>query len=211
MPIRVNLLAEAQAAEDLRRRDPVKRAIYIGTFLFVLTLAWWSSLQLEAMRAKKDLSLVQTEIRSHTNEFSSVTVGLKKISGIQEKLDQLQKLSTARFLQGNLLNALQQLAFPNIQITRIRSAQSYELTDAKPAPNVTEKIIVSLDVRDSSANPGDQVNKFKDLVAKQPYFQSFLNKTNGVRLSNLSAPQIGLDGKPYVLFTLECQYNDQTR
>ena len=27
MPIRLNLLAEAQAAEDLRRRDPVKRAI----------------------------------------------------------------------------------------------------------------------------------------------------------------------------------------
>jgi len=86
MPIRVNLLAEAQAAEDLRRRDPVKRAIYIGTFLFVLALAWWSSLQLEAMRAKKDLSLVQTEIRSHTNEFSSVTAGLKKFPAYRKNL-----------------------------------------------------------------------------------------------------------------------------
>jgi len=27
MPIRINLLAEAQAAEDLRRRDPVKRSV----------------------------------------------------------------------------------------------------------------------------------------------------------------------------------------
>jgi hypothetical protein len=30
-------------------------------------------------------------------------------------------------------------------------------------------------------------------------------------LSNLTAPQIGPDGRPYVLFTLECLYLDQNR
>ena len=33
MPIRINLLAESLAEEDLRRRDPVKRAIIIGALL----------------------------------------------------------------------------------------------------------------------------------------------------------------------------------
>ena len=68
-----------------------------------------------------------------------------------------------------------------------------------------------MDVRDSSPNPGDQVNKFKDLLASQPYFKSIMDTNNGLRLSNLSAPQIGPDGKPYMLFTLECQLPDQTR
>ncbi len=30
MPIRLNLLAEAQAAEEMRRRDPVKRALWLA-------------------------------------------------------------------------------------------------------------------------------------------------------------------------------------
>ena len=30
MPIRINLLAEAKAAEELRRHDPVKRVIFVG-------------------------------------------------------------------------------------------------------------------------------------------------------------------------------------
>ena len=33
MPIRLNLLAEAQAAEDLRRRDPVKRALWLARLM----------------------------------------------------------------------------------------------------------------------------------------------------------------------------------
>ena len=43
MPIRINLLSEALAEEDLRRRDPVKRAIFIGVFLVALSLVWFSS------------------------------------------------------------------------------------------------------------------------------------------------------------------------
>ena len=60
MPIRINLLAEAQIAEDLRRRDPVKRAIFVGALLVVLALVWSSSLQLEVVFAKNDLAQVQS-------------------------------------------------------------------------------------------------------------------------------------------------------
>ena len=52
MPIRINLLAEAQALEDLRRRDPVKRASWAGLLLVLLVLVWISSLQLKAMIAR---------------------------------------------------------------------------------------------------------------------------------------------------------------
>ena len=46
----------------------------------------------------------------------------------------------------------------------------------------------------------------KDAVANQPYFKAALNKTNGVQLVNLSAPQLSTDGKPFVPFTLQCNF-----
>lgn len=213
MPIRINLLTEALAAEEQRRRDPVKRAIYFGAFLFVLILAWSSTLELRAMMANRDLSSVQNEIEAHTNDFVRVTSDNASIAGIQSKLAALNQLGDARFLQGNLLNALQQpqMGLANIQLIRLRVAQSYSTVDSKTSPSVTEHITVTMDVRDSSPNPGDQVNKFKDLVATQPFFKSIMDPNTGIRLSNLSAPQAGPDGKPYVLFTLECQLPDQTR
>jgi len=223
MPIRINLLAEALIAEDLRRRDPVKRAIFVAALLVALALVWSSSLLLEEMLAKKNQTQVEGEIQTRTNEYNQVVVSLNKIQETQKKVDALQKLSAARFLQGNLLNALQQISVPNVQLSRLRVEQAYFSTEGSPSQTnrfgvipgrpavVTQKIMVSMDAKDTSANPGDQVNKFKDAIAKQPYFQTVLDKTNGVRLASLSAAQTDSGGKPYVMFTLECHYLDQTR
>jgi hypothetical protein len=224
MPIRVNLLAEALTAEDMRRRDPVKRAIFSGALLVALALVWSSSLLLERMLATSDLSQVDSEMQTRTNEYGLVTANLKKIAETQSKLDALQQLSDSRLLQGNLLNALQQIYVPNVKLMRFRVDQGYLFKEGSPTTTnsfgnvirgrpamTTEKIVLSLDARDSSANPGSQMNTFKESVIKQPYFQTMLDKTNGLRLSNVTAPQIGPDGRPYVLFTLECSYLDQNR
>jgi hypothetical protein len=223
MPIHINLLAEAQIAEDLRRRDPVKRAIFVGSLLVVLALVVSSSLQLEVVFARNDLAQVQVEIDARTNAFQEVQANQKKIFDIRDKLSALQQLSNTRFLQGNFLNAVQQLNFDGIQMARIRVDQSYFITPAvanktsnghlilgHPATS-TEKMVITFDARDVSATPGDQFNKLKQALISEPYFKDILNKTNGVQLTSLSPPQNGMDGKPYVLFTLECDLPEQTR
>jgi hypothetical protein len=188
-----------------------------------LALVWSSYLQLGKMLANKDLTVVQGEIQTRTNEYKQVMTDMSTMSETKGRLDALQKLSDARFLQGNLLNALQQILVPGVQLTRLRVEQAYSQTAGTPPqakragagpkrpPTATEKITVLLEAKDFSASPGDQVNKFKDAIAKHPYFQAVLDKTNGVRLANLSAPQSGLDGKAYVPFTVECHYPDQSR
>ena len=222
MPIHINLLAEAQAAEELRRRDPIKRAIFGGLLLVALVLVWWSWLQLRVMVAHSNLSQIEGQIQSHTNAYQMVQASLKEITKTKSDLSALQQLTNDRFLQGNLLNALQQATVPGVQLVRLRVDQKYTAVDAPkprnagkgiPAPpsSVTEKIVVTLDARDYSSNPGDAVNKFKDVISEDPYFQAALDKTNGVRLTNLSPPQIGADGKPSVLFTLQCTYPDRKR
>ena len=223
MPIKINLLAEAQIAEDLRRRDPVKRAVYAGTFLVVMALVWSSSLQLEVVIRKSELNQMQAQIQARTNEWQAVLESQKKISDERDRLVALQKLSAARFLQGNFLNALQKLSYDGVQLAGLKVKQAYFIdagTAGAPgkdpgatgknrvAPGrtatATEKIVLSIDARDMSASPGDQVNKFKESLANQDYFKAIINKTNGVQLTSLSPLQTGTEGKAFELFTLEC-------
>jgi hypothetical protein len=62
MPIRLNLLAEAQAAEEARRKDPVKRVIWIGVLLMSVLMAWSLSLQFKNIMGKKDLSRIAEDM-----------------------------------------------------------------------------------------------------------------------------------------------------
>ena len=219
MPIRINLLNEAQAAEDLRRRDPAKRAVFIGVLLVAISLVWFSSSWLEFKIAQQKYSQVQDEIHSHTNNYDRVVADIKDLNGNKNRLAALEQLSTNRFLQGNLMNALQHIYTPNVQLIRVRLEQNFIRKEGTPAKgkvpwqpgSATEQITLVLDAKDSSPNPGDQVNHFKNAVASLPYFKNSLNPTNGVRLLNLSAPQNDLNGKPFVQFTIECRFPDQTR
>jgi hypothetical protein len=224
MPIRINLLAEAQIAEDLRRRDPVKRAIFGGALLVVLALAWSSSLQLGVMISKRELGQIQGTIEQRNGEWQKVVDSQKKIYDIRAKLNSLQQLTASRFLQGNFMNALQHLNLDGVQLVRVRTDQSFFKVEAVPAAKsndahaqpghpamVAEKIRITLDARDISASPGDQVNKFKDAIAGQSYFKSNLNPTNGVQLVSLSPMATGTDGRPYVPFTLQWDLPQQDR
>ena len=214
MPIRLNLLAEAHAAEDLRRRDPIKRIIFGGGLVVALMFAWWSWLQLRVMVANANLSQVQAQIQQHTNAYQVVLVSEKKIDDAKANLAALQKLANSRFLQGNLLNALQNAMVPGVQLVRLAVSQTYAAAQGvNPQINgpVTERILVSIDAQDLSTDPGEQVNKFKDALSQESYFKTELGKTNVVRLINLSAPQVDPSGKPSVLFTLQCAYPDRIR
>jgi len=223
MPIRINLLTEALAEEDLRRRDPVKRAIFLGVFLVVLSLVWYSSVWLETKVLQNDRTKVEDKIQSLTSDFSRVESDRNRRDEGQRRLDALQNLSTNRFLQGNLMNVLQQVYVPNVQLTRMKLGQIYSYKDGTPSqtnsygvvpgrPSIaTERIILTLDAKDASPNPGDQVNHYKDALATFPYFRAALDPTNGVRLLTASAPQTSMNEKPFVGFTLECRFPDKTR
>jgi hypothetical protein len=225
MAIRINLLAEAQAAEELRRRDPVKRAIFAGAAFVALALIWSGMAEINEVLATERLTGVQTAIETRTNEYDRVMEDQKKVGAIKIKLAALEKLSASRFLQGTLLNALQQTLVDGVALDKFRIEQDYFAGDAGTAPQTNgdhvisgrppttkERIVLTIDARDFSSNPGDQVDKFKQAIAKQDYFKTVLDKTNGVQLANPpSPPQNGPDGKPYVSFTLECRYMEHTR
>jgi len=215
MPIRINLLAEAQSAEELRRRDPVKRVIVAGVLLLAGMAVWSSTVQLKVMLAGRELSQAQFQLDSHKTDYDTAITNNAKIAAIKLKIAALKKMSNARMLQGNLLDALQKVTVPNVQLTRIKVDQSYVLS-APPRgqtgkTSVVAKTLVSLGARDSSPNPGDQVGKFMDALSQQAYFRDMLDKTNGIVLTDESSAQQDGSGDNFVLFTVECHFPDQKR
>lgn len=224
MPIRLNLLAEAQALEDQRRRDPVKRTLWVGALLIALTLGWASSLQLKALIAKVSLNRIEAKIDARNADFKKVVDAQKKIADINHRLLSLHSLATNRFLYGNLLNAMQQVVTDDIQLSQIRVDQQFafvegtkpktnanKVTPGKPATS-TESIALSFDGSDTSASPGDQVPKFKAQITAHPYFQAVLGKSDQVTLKTMSAPQIDPEtGRAMVLFALESKVPPKTR
>jgi site-specific recombinase len=225
MPIRLNLLAEEQAAEELRRRDPVKHALWLAAILIGGMLLWSGWLQIGSLRARAKLNAVQKDIATRTNEFQLVLDKQGKANEMDSKLAALQQLATNRFLNGTLLNALQQTTAENVQLFRLKMQHEYSFTEevkqktnpsgratpARPA-TATERLALILEAKDSSSNPGvEGMLLFKEKIAGHPYFQDALGKNNEVRLTTLSAPQSQPGGRPFVQFALECRFPEKIR
>lgn len=225
MPIRLNLLAEAQIAADLRRRDPVKRALWVAALVISGILAWSSFLQLRFTLASSEVTGLEAQTGARTNEFRQVLDNQKKTVEIDGKLRVLRQLAASRFLNGTLLNALQQSTVEDAELIRLRVDQLYTTVEGTKTrtnddnvvikgrpPVTTEKIVLNLEGMDLLPSAGDQVNRFKSVLTSNAYFKDMLTRTNPVNLKSLSPPQVApVTGKPCVTFNLECRYPENSR
>jgi hypothetical protein len=226
MPIRINLLAEAQAAEEVRRKDPLKRAILAGALMVFAVLVWSSTLQINIVSARSNLKTYETEWKTQEKDYRNAVEKSRMATETDEKLAALAKYTTNRFLWGTLLDHFQETmnGVENLQVMRFKSEQTYVLAEetkprtngnsvipGKPATS-TEKMLLTIEALDSSPQAGGNVKRFKEAITGVNYFQSHLQKTNGVLLTTLSPQQTGpLNTKPYVTFTFQCYFPEKTR
>jgi len=225
MPIRLNLLAEQQAAEELRRRDPVKRATWVSGFLVGIMVFWSGYLQFKLMAAVRDVRRYEADWKRLEPAYNKVTTNLNKVAEAERKWAALQSFATNRFLWATPLNAMQyvMVAAEDIQVTRLKTEQTYVITDAvKPTTNAMslnvshgkpatsrEKVLLTIEARDSSKSPGDKIFKFQQAITNYPYFKTNLQK---VELVQQSPRQEGdATSRPFVTFTLECQFPEKSR
>jgi hypothetical protein len=212
MPIRINLLAEAQAAEEVRRRDPAKRAGWVALILITGIVMWICLLQAQIIVVNSSLNGKMGQLNLMTNQYTEVMANQNKLRDVSGKLTALNRFAGARYLEATPLDALMRASVDGIQVIRLRTDQSVDVI-ADPKPVSTEKDKLILDVKDGSANPGnEQINKYKQILAATPYFKAEHISTNNIQLRNLGVAQIDTEsGKPYVQFTLECVYPDKVR
>lgn len=223
MPIRINFLAEEQAAEDLRRRDPVKRNV-MGAVAVVGLLALWAIYVLVmGIRDKAVLSGKQSEWEGMKAAVEAVEKDEKRIRDVEKNLIDLTRLATNRFMWGPVLDALQQTLPDNVMVTRLEGQQSYivfvppALTreqikeGAKPKPpSATEKISLRIKGIDVGERADRAYSLFLKNISTHPYFTKNL-MPNGVVFSQAPSPALDPDGRQVVGFELECRYPEVVR
>jgi len=234
--IRINLLAESQAAEERRLRDPAKRAVWLASFAIALVLLWSLSIQFKISRAQSELSRQEKYWATIEAKHRAATDTLKKTAAIEQKIAALHRLSTNRFFYGSTLNALQLSMVDHIQAVRLKFNQSFtfvpgsapakdqktedrsqkpEARSQKPKAipaAAVEKLSLTIEARDW--NPADlNYNKYKEALANLPYFKASLNGADALRLTALSKPTADAadPSQSYVLFTLEMKYPEISR
>ena len=116
MPIKINLLAEEKAAEEMRRRDPAKRAMFVagGAICVVLLYSVW--LQLCLFNAKSTLHRWESDWSKLEKDYKRVSDQMRQIAEVEQKLSALHTLASNRFLWGPLLNALQQTTADEVEL-----------------------------------------------------------------------------------------------
>jgi hypothetical protein len=222
MPIRLNLLAEEQYLAEMRRRDPVKRAAWLGGFLVALMLGWWGWLMFAKSQANAAMARHEANFKAIEAKAKAVSDQIKRAGEIEKNIHQLNRLGTNRVLWASCLNALQECAMDQVVITRVRADQAYTLTPAvvnkaeprksKPA-TATERIVLVIAARDYGRPADENSIKFKEKLQGHPWFKQYLAKENPISFKGFSNPTPDKEdpGKVFISFTMECAFAEQVR
>lgn len=228
MPIRINFLAEQQAQDEARRRDPVKRATWVAAAWIGALLLWGGYLQAK-------LWAVNGERRSHEAKFEQIKArynlaqtNLTTIQHSQRRLKALQALAEERLLWANCLEAIQVAdwrgALHGLQLIQLRGSQTFAITPPTPAktnntgailtpgkPGFSrERTVVSIEATDAGERPGELIPALQDALRNHPFFKTHLGE---VRLMGRSPVQTDLvaASRPFVRFELECVFAERER
>lgn len=125
MPIRINLLAEQQAAEEARRKDPIKRAIMISSVAVALMLFWVLTLHLETRGRRSELTELDASFRSVDEKAKKARSIQAEAGDLERRIASLEKYSTNRVLWASVLDALQKITLDDIRVKSITTGQRY--------------------------------------------------------------------------------------
>jgi hypothetical protein len=197
MPIRINLLAEAQAAAEMRRKDPVKRGIWIAGFLVCVVILWIAKLQLDISYEKRNYSNVEADWKSKMSKYSTVTNEQVRTGEVDGKLAELDMLHTNRFLWAPVFDALQKTMVDQVQVTKLIGAQSFVKEDGHDiGSGNTRKHVpgamvlkVGLNVEAEDLKPSDEnYNKFKESLGTFDFFATRLKRRDGFVMDGVLGP-----------------------
>jgi len=125
MPIRINLLAEEQSAEEMRRRDPIKRAMFGGCALVILMLLWIASTQMSVSAARRELADYDARLKKVDDSSRQVKGNQAASDDAGMRLKALDRYGRSRFFWGTFLDAVQHAAVESVRVMEIKSDQKY--------------------------------------------------------------------------------------
>lgn len=207
----------------MRRKDPVKRGIWIGSFLVLVVVLWIAKYQLDISFEKSAYNKVEATWKSKMTQYSAVTNNQARTAEIEQKLTALDQLATNRFLWAPVLNALQKTVVDNVQVVRLTGVQSYTSEEGREVTSglsrrhipgsTTEKTVISLECKDYRPTDEDYT-KYKERLATSDFFTKRLGRRDGFIMDG-TLGQLTVDpvdpNKQFVTFTLKTQFPEVRR
>jgi len=207
----------------MRRKNPVKRGIWVGSFLVCVVLLWIAKLQLDISWEKHACNNIETEWKNKMTKYSAVTNEQVRTAEVERKLARLDYLSTNRFLWAPILNALQKTMVDNVQVTALKGTQAFVKEEGRDVgagvkkshiPGaMIEKVSLSIEAKD--LKPGDQnYTKFKESLCTFDFFARRLQRRDGFVMDGILGP-LTVDpvdpARQFVTFTLASHFPEARR
>ncbi len=220
MPIRINLLAEQQYQEELRWKDPLKRAIFGCVLAILMVLSWYGWLMMRHGFANSEIARQEGELKAMADNVGSASGNKDAILKIERNINDLNRMATNRVLWASFMNVLQKNALTKVPINSVQVSQTYEYTAAvmenkriKSLSSATEHIRVTIAARDYGRREDALYSKFVDQLKEDPWMKKHLAEQGGITLGGFSAPTPDKDkpGEAFQSFTMFCNFKRHVR
>jgi len=193
----IDLLAEAKAERERRRKDPVKRAAWVSGFCISVMLLWVLKLEVDLAFQRSEYHRVAKLYGGIRIKHATLTNDMIADAAVEHKLEALDRLTTNRFLWAPVLNALQTIMVQDVQLIRLTGDQRFlqeaartvgtgSHTTVVPAACV-ERISLYLQARDLSSNELSYL-EYKDDIGDCDYFVKNLKRRHGFVLEGVLKP-----------------------
>jgi hypothetical protein len=214
MPIRINLLAEELHAAEVRRRDPVKRAVVIAVVVVGSAITWYFSLLAQKGLGNASVTRNKEELAAIAEDAERARAALNGVTKLEKRINQLNSLGTNRVLWGTFMNAMQRVVMPDVPLTQLRVSQSYEIETPAPTGRVplpataTEVINVSITARDYGKASDQLYDRFRKQVMADDWMRQLLADEKGIVFDSFGGPTPDRNSpdKSYVPFTMRMNF-----
>lgn len=216
MPIRINLLAEAQHEAELRRRDPVKRSMMVAGLIVVSVIAYYVSLVTKQ-------AVMSATVNSNKAKLAAIqadaTAAQEKLSGVNElekRIHQLNNLATNRVLWGTFLNEMQTLVTDDVPVRQITISQGYGVKRPPPVRNIPQPatavqgIILRLRLRDYGSEDEQKYIAFQAKLLGNEWLKSRLRKEKPIEIEQFGKRSTSFDDpdRSFVEMVFKCTFEE---
>jgi type IV pilus assembly protein PilM len=224
--IRLNLLAEEQELAESRRRDPVRRAIYLTALLLAGIGLWAAGLGWQIWEAQREVQRVERRMTLLQNTASEPMRDAQRASELERRWEALSQHQAQRFLIAPILDILQHVVVDGIQFHRLTLERRLTRVEPprvtarqrraggdgpapKPPPAETREQVV---MRIQAKNFGNyaNLNRLPAAIANHEGLRGLLRTNQPIRLLQTSR-QIDPMGisQTFELFTIECVFAER--
>jgi type IV pilus assembly protein PilM len=219
----INLLAEQVEAAEWRRRDPVRRAVWLAGTAVVAMGLWGGWLIWQTREAEAMARAANEQIRVLQESPGQPLLDSRMASDLEQRTAALAVHGIQRFLVADVLNALQFIRVPQIQLYRLQIDRIVTRSEAPrrrarrgevaEEPEEKTKVKEHFVVRLQGKNYGDerQIKLLFDALEGNEQLRNWLDRNHRPRLTEImdrqvdpSNPQLG-----FARFGIEFKFKER--